>query len=178
MSSLLQRARNAYPDCQLSDREVISLYQKHIRSKVSSDSCRKNGAKGYAALKAAGKEELAGEKAADWRFDHPSDLEQIIIDVLVEMGLPVDRAHREVKVGKFYVDFKYGNIAIEANDDTWHINQYSIRGDVETHDKGKYSYLRNLGVTVIVLAEKAIRSGEAAQLLKEMKASLLEEDAW
>lgn len=177
MSNLLARARKAFPSTDLSDKEVISLYQKYIRSKVSSESCKRNGKLGYAATVAAGKSDIAGKKAADWRFDNPSDLEQIIMTVLQKLELPVDRSYREVSVGKYYADFKYGNIIIEVNDDTWHTNAASFKSnvDVESHDAKKYAYLRSEGYTIITLAEKDVRSGVASQILIEIQDTLKEQ---
>jgi hypothetical protein len=178
MSNLLQRARTMF-GYSATDADCISYYQRHIRSKVSSESCAKNGAKGFAALVAAGKGNLAGEKAADWRYEHPSDLERLVLGALQRLLPEYDissRQYREVKVGRFYVDFKLGYIAIEVNDDTWHLNSASFTGiDVESRDAGKYAYLREQGLTVIILAEKAVRNGEAEQMLTQLKPSILEQ---
>lgn len=165
---LLKRARNMF-GYEAADAEVISMYQKYIRSKVSSESCSRNGKLGYAATVAAGKGDVASNKAAEWRFDNPSDLEQIVISVCEELGLPTDRTYREVRIGKYYVDFKYGSIIIEVNDDTWHDNNASFKGDVESRDAKKYEYLRSEGFTVVILAEQAVRNGLAAHILTEMQ---------
>lgn len=169
-ANLLKRARLMYPD----QPDCLSLYQKAIRAKVSSKSCRQNGAKGYAALVSAGKDEIAGRFAADYRFDHPSDLERIIINHAMLLELPIDRAHREVKLGRFYVDFKYNNIVIEVNDDTWHTNDFHGR-DAVTHDQGKYVYLRKQGYTVIILAEQTVRTGQAWTILNDLYNNLQED---
>lgn len=163
------RVRNKFPGRPL--KEAMSLYQSWVRSKVSSESCRANGKKGFAKLVELGKEDIAREKAADWRFEHLSDLEKIVIDILTRHNLPVDRQHREVKVGKYYVDFKYGDYVIEVNDDTWHSNDF--HGDDRIgHDQGKYAFLRSEGLTIIILSEKVVRSGEVVELLEDLAPTL------
>lgn len=168
-----KRAQMAFPGLSLG--EAISRYQKSIRAKVSSASCAANGAKGYKALVDAGKGDLAGKMAADYRFEHPSDLERIIIGCMQLIGKPIDRAHREVKIGRYYVDFKYGDIVIEANDDTWHTLDFHGE-DRPAHDQGKYAYLRAQGHTVIILAEQVIRSGQAFRILSDVLSSLAEQE--
>lgn len=146
-------------------------YQRWVRSCVSHQACVENGKKGFAALKAAGKEDLAKEFAANWRFEHPSDLEQIIIGIMRQYNMPVDRQHREVKVGKYYVDFKYGDYVLEVNDDTWHTNDF--HGDDRVgHDQGKYAYLREQGLTVVILAEKVVRGNEIFDLMEDLITTL------
>lgn len=167
---LLNRAQAMFPDSST----PLSDYQKCIRSKVSSASCRKNGAKGYAALVAVGKEDIARKKSADYRFDHPSDLEQIVIAIFQQYRLPVDRQHREVEVGRFFVDFKYGDLVVEVNDDTWHTNDFH-GDDRVAHDQGKYAYLRSQGLTVIILSEKVVRSSDVGQFIGDLMLTIRQE---
>lgn len=171
--SLRRRAQAAFP--RLSLQEALSAYQKHIRSKVSSQACALNGAKGYKAMVDAGKGDIASQKAAEWRFDHPSDLERIIISHLMLLECPVGKTNREVKIGRYYTDFKYGQIVIEVNDDTWHTNDFH-GDDRVSHDQGKYAYLRAQGYTTIILSEQVTRSGQAFKVLADVLSSLVEED--
>lgn len=163
--SFIQRVRAAFPDPPL--KEAIASYQRWVRSHASSEVCSQNGKKGYAKMVELGKGDLASEKAADWRFEHPSDLEKIVIGLLTQYNLPVDRQYREVKVGRYYVDFKYGDYVIEVNDDTWHTNDFH-GDDRVSHDQGKYAYLREQGYTIIILSEKIVRSGEVEYLINDL----------
>lgn len=160
---LQRRAKAMFPDSPT----PLSDYQRYIRSKVSSASCKANGAKGYAAMVAAGKGDVAGDKAAEYRFNKPTDLEIVVIATLEWYDLPVNRRHREVKIGRFYVDFKYGDYVLEVNDDTWHTNDFHGEDRV-AHDQGKYAYLRSQGCTVIILSEKVVRSDELGQLIGDL----------
>ena len=150
-----------------------SEYQRWVRSQASSAAMRANGKKGYAATKAAGKEHIAADKAAEYRFNHPSDLEQMVINIMEWYDVPIDRRHREVKVGKFYVDFKYGDYVIEVNDDTWHTNDFH-GDDRVSHDQGKYVHLREQGLTITILSEKIVRSGEVGQFIGDLMPRLRE----
>ena len=143
-------------------------YQRWVRSNCSSRQCAINGAKGFAALVVAGKGDLAATIASDYRFNKPSDLERIVIKWLDELGLPADRKHREVKIGRFYADFRYGDYIIEVGSDTWHTNNQFHGEDREGRDKRKYQYLSDQGYTIIILSEQSVRSNQARETLESL----------
>lgn len=155
-----------------------SKYQKHARSKVSSQSCAINGAKGYAALVAAGKGDLASTIAADYRFRNPSNLEWTVMDWLDELVVGFDRSsrfQREVQIGTYWVDFLLNSrYVIEVYGDAWHVNGHfqvngvAIKGDVESKDRAKCEYLESHGYDVTVLKEADIKSGAAYQTVKQL----------
>lgn len=148
-------------------------YQRDARANVSSQSCAINGAKGYAALVAAGKGDLASKIAADYRFANPTNLEVIVADWLDELVTGFDRkdrSQREVQIGKYYVDFLLrGRYVIEVNGAAWHVNgHFPVKGDVEGRDMTKREYLEAQGYEVTTLGESAILSGAARQTLVEL----------
>lgn len=159
-------------------RAFTPKYQRDARANVSSQSCARNGAKGYAALVAAGKGDLASKIAADYRFNNPSDLEQIVMGWLEELVVGFDRssrAQREVQVGSFWVDFLFKSIyVVEVYGDAWHVNGHfqidgvAVKGDVEAKDRAKREYLEAHGYDVTVLTEADINSGAAYQTVKQL----------
>lgn len=156
-----------------------SQYQKDTRAQVSSQSCARNGAKGYAALVAAGKSDLASRIAADYRFHNPTNLERIVagwLEELVEGFDLSDRAQREVQIGKYYVDFLLkSRYVVEVNGDAWHVNgHFEVKGDVESKDQTKLGYLEAQGHHVTVLSQTDILSGAAYQTVKELAALIKE----
>lgn len=137
---------------------------KLARSKVSSKSCAENGSKGYQALKAQGKEKLAAQKAAEWRLEHPSNLEVKVMGWLDKLNV---KYLREVNIDKFYVDFLIDNLAIEVNGAQWHEKE-DLRAGQKERDQGKYRTLIGLGYTVLILPESDIKSGEALVKLQKL----------
>jgi very-short-patch-repair endonuclease len=120
---------------------------KSARAKVSSKSSSENGKKGYQALVSKGKEKLAAQKAAEWRLNHPSNLEKIVAGWLNELNI---QYKREVNIDRYYVDFLVDNLAIEVNGAQWHEKE-ELRPGQKNRDQSKYRTLIGLGYTVLIL---------------------------
>lgn len=132
-------------------------FQQAQRAKVKPESLSTSGKAGYAALVKKGKEHVASKKAAEWRREHPSGLERRVITWLRLLEVPFSR---EVECGKFWVDFKVQNYAIEVNGEQWH-EKCELRPEQKERDKGKYQFLGKAGLTVVILPERDIKSGKA-----------------
>ena len=66
---------------------TLSDYQREIRGHVSSDACRRNGARGAAATLAKHGYAALHEKVIAWRLAHPSEPERQVMAILDELGL-------------------------------------------------------------------------------------------
>lgn len=137
---------------------------KAARAKVSSKSCAENGAKGYAALVAQGKEKLAAQKAAEWRLAHPTSLEVQVKEWLDELFVSYER---EVNIDRYYVDFLVGKLAIEVNGAQWHEKE-DLRAGQKDRDQSKYRTLISLGYTVLILPESEIKNKSAREKLEKL----------
>lgn len=137
-------------------------FQVEARSHVKVESLQASGKAGYAALVARKGRLFAGRKAADYRREHPSDLERIVIGWLDEIIGTV--YSREYEVDEFFIDFAYSNLCIEVHGSQWH-EKLELRTDQPARDKRKYKTLTSLGYTVVILPEKDVRSGEAKKTL-------------
>lgn len=137
---------------------------KAARAKVSSESSSKNGKKGYQALVKQGKEKLAGRKAAEWRMNHPSNLERMVIGWLDEMKI---NYRREVSIDRYYADFVIDNLVIEVNGAQWHEKE-ELREGQKNRDQNKYRTFISLGYTVIIFPENEIKSGTAKEKLQKL----------
>ncbi len=143
-------------------------FQVEARSHVKHDSLVESGKAGYAALVARKGRLYAGRKAADYRREHPSDLERIVIGWLDEIigtnKLGNGLYSREMEIDEFFIDFAYRNFCIEVHGSQWH-EKLELRQDQPMRDKRKYKTLTSLGYTVVILPESEVRSGEAKQTL-------------
>lgn len=139
-------------------------FQRMARSHVKRESLVKAGKAGYAATCKAGKQHIASRKAADWRQEHPTSLEKIVIGWLDELEV---RYQREVEIDGFYADFVTGNYVIEVNGAQWHELE-ELRPGQKQRDKRKYQTLAEAGYTIIVLPESEIKSGGAWQTLYKL----------
>ena len=139
-------------------------HQQNAQAARSSQSLSEAGKAGYRALVKKGKSHIAGQKAAEWRLDHPSCLEKVVIDWLDDLGINYER---EKQIGKFYADFVIDMLAIEVNGAQWHELEQLRQGQKE-REKGKYQTFSKLGYTILVLPECDIKSGEARIKIKNI----------
>lgn len=137
---------------------------KLARSKVSSKSCSDNGKKGYQALVACGKEHIAAQKAAEWRLNHPTNLEQQVMSWLDELNVEYER---EVSIDRYYADFVVECLVIEVNGAQWHEKE-DLRDGQKDRDKSKYRTLMSLGYTILILPESDIKNGDAKVKLERL----------
>jgi len=134
--------------------------QQHARSFLPREICAKGGKTAYKMLVDKYGVEYAMDKAAEWRLEHPSNLERIIIDWL--SGIDYEREVKFNIDGKiYYVDFLIGSYIIEANGNFVH----SMKRE---NDNQKYRNLTLRGYTVIILPESDILSGEAKLLVERI----------
>jgi len=69
-------------------------FQRWARSHVSSESCAKNGARGFVATLAKHGPDVAFSGARKWRLSHPSSNELLMIGILSRLGIRYEREHR------------------------------------------------------------------------------------
>lgn len=79
-------------------------FQRWARSHVSSESCAKNGAKGYIATAKKHGPDFAFKAARQWRLDHPSGNEVLMIGVLSRLKIEYEREH-PLSETQYMVDF-------------------------------------------------------------------------
>jgi hypothetical protein len=69
-------------------------FQRWARGHVSSESCAINGAKGFSATLAKHGPDVAFRGARQWRLDHPSSNELLIIGILSQLRVAHEREYR------------------------------------------------------------------------------------
>jgi very-short-patch-repair endonuclease len=69
-------------------------FQRWARSHVSSASCAKNGAKGFSATLAKHGPDPAFNGARQWRLNHPSSNELLMMGILARLGVTYEREYR------------------------------------------------------------------------------------
>src|SRR5262245_58797657 len=69
-------------------------HQRHARSKVSSELCSRNGAKGARATIAKYGEEFLFDRWHAWKLANPSRPEQLVIGILTRLGIEFEREKR------------------------------------------------------------------------------------
>jgi hypothetical protein len=91
-------------------------FQRWARKHVSSESCAKNGAKGFSATLAKHGPDVAFHGARQWRLGHPSNNELLMMGILSRLGIAYEREYR-LGTSLFTIDFYLPAIArgIEVN---------------------------------------------------------------
>ncbi len=79
-------------------------FQRWARSHVSSESCARNGAKGFKATLEKHGPSVAFNGARQWRLDHPSSNELRLIGILSRLGVRYEREYR-LSNSHYTVDF-------------------------------------------------------------------------
>jgi very-short-patch-repair endonuclease len=69
-------------------------FQRRARAHVSSESCAKNGAKGFSATVKKYGPDVAFNNARQWRLDHPSSNELLMIGILSALKITFEREWR------------------------------------------------------------------------------------
>ena len=69
-------------------------FQRWARGHVSSESCAKNGARGFSATLAKHGPGVAFGGARKWRLSHPSSNELVMIGILSRLGIRYEREYR------------------------------------------------------------------------------------
>jgi hypothetical protein len=69
-------------------------FQRWARSHVSSKSCAINGAKGFKATSARHGPDVAFKGARQWRLDHPSSNELLMMGILSQLRVAYEREYR------------------------------------------------------------------------------------
>ena len=133
-------------------------YQQQTRQALPKSVCVAGGKAAYKKLVGKYGPEYAQRKAAEWRIEHPSSLELIVMGWL---GNTPHKREPEIAVnGKsYFVDFKIGNTLVEVNGEWVH----SLR--VES-DNRKYTALQAAGYTVIILPEAEVVSCRAKAIIE------------
>lgn len=129
-------------------------HQQFARSRVKRESLVAAGKKGFAATAGRYGRDFAGNFAAKYRLDHPTSLEVSVQETLTKMG---HTAQREVKIGKYYVDFLVGNVVVEADGAYWHQDK--------RRDHNRDRAIKRRGYLIVRLSEAAIKSGMAEKII-------------
>ena len=136
-------------------------YQRATQAKRSSESLSQSGKLGYQKLVELGKEDIAAQKAAEYRLNNPTCLEVKVSEWINEIHSfsMSDSTIREVQIGKFFADFVFGNLVIEVNGKVWHENGSFIGKDVESKDRRKYQTIGEHGYSILIISEDEVKSG-------------------
>lgn len=134
-------------------------HMRRIRKLVSSESCRQNGKKGYAATVKSKGPYFAMEKLQQYRRDHPSNLEQRAVALLAELGYAESDYEREhIIQGEDFcmlVDFAWPEqkVCIEVNGELHERFKHKKR-----RDEAKAVFLRAAGWSMITLDQHSFHA--------------------
>lgn len=142
--------------------------QRAARAQVRPESLAANGRKGWLATAAKHGKDVAAKQAANWRRNHPTRPEQIVIEWLNELGVAYQREDPVgASFGTFYVDFRLADgRAIEVDGAIWHRNDPLHGEDREGRDRAKNAAFDEAGITVLRLAEADVNKGTARGTLE------------
>lgn len=118
-------------------------HMRRIRRNVSSESCAQNGRKGYRATVAKYGRFFAIEKLQKYRLDHPSKLEQALIDLLREMDAPAYEREFLIQADDvmLLVDF------------AWPGRRLAVEVNGELHEKFEHKRKRDWAKAAVLEAE-------------------------
>jgi very-short-patch-repair endonuclease len=167
-------------------KQFTSEYQRAVRAHVSHESCVANGRKGgIAYVKKYGKRKLV-EQARQYRLGHLSDLEQIVLDALDQVGAlnleyeregyVFPRSHCHHNTGDFL--FRKAKMIIYADGAAWHNGKdlplsFANCADRAMRDETMDHYLRGRGWRVLRLSESEIKAhtrGDGGAMLEKLHA--------
>lgn len=135
-----------------------SEYQKETRAQLPREACVAAGKAAYRKLIEQYGLEYAQTKAAEWRLEHPSNLEQIVMGWLEGVEHTREAKIKPAEDRWYFVDFLIGKIAIEVNGEWVHSQR-------QEKDTRKYQALAEAGYTVIIFPEADVMSGKAKEIL-------------
>lgn len=142
-------------------------HQRHARSKVSSESCSRNGAKGAKATRAKYGEEFLFERWHAWKLANPSRPEQSVIGILTQLGIEFER---EKRLGNslYTVDFYLlaTGHAIEVD------SRIHTRLDAEKRKRQaatKRKLLKQQGIECLTVWDKELCAGDLTPVARKIK---------
>lgn|SRR5574341_258919 len=138
-------------------------YQRAISAAQDLQIKKRGGRTAYQTNRQRYGDALMAARLADYRRAHPSDLEQIVIGWLDELGEHYDR---EIAVGDVFADFIVGYLAVEVDSHYWHRPNLRNRRSGPERDARKDALLRSFGYHVLRLSEAEIRDGSGRARLE------------
>jgi very-short-patch-repair endonuclease len=139
-------------------------FQRWARSHVSSESCRINGAKGFKATLAKHGPDVPFKGARQWRLDHPSGNELVVIGILSQLGITYER---EWQIGDtlytvdFYLPMTRQAIAVHSN-----IHKQFDQEQRRRRESRKLKLLRERGIKCLTVWDRELAKDAAAVIRK------------
>lgn len=141
--------------------------QQRARSKVSSESCARNGAKGArVTIERYGVDALFKRWQA-WKLSNPSRPEALMIGVLTRLGVKFEREKR-IDDSLYSMDFYLPDTrqAIEVDS---RIHKHLDAGKRERNAKTKSAMLRRLGIACLVVWDTELLSDDLTAFSRKIE---------